>query len=298
LPQAILDAIEPYLKDKLQGLVSAEQVQKILDQILEGKILKTVTTISIERETDLGLIEIEDLGVQHKQFDLLLNCLKARDNDGYRLNMMLVGPAGTGKTMAAANVAKALGMRFGVNGAVDTKYDFLGYTDVNGKVVRTQFREFWEHGGVYLQDELDGSNASALLPWNTGLANHMMPFPDGLIPQHKDCIIICAMNTWGLGATNEFVGRTKLDAATLNRYVPIKWDNDDALEIAISRNDEWTARVQNIRAKAKGIKGIMITPRQSMYGASLLRVGIPQHIVEEMLLKQSMSDEQWNNVRS
>jgi hypothetical protein len=86
----------------------------------------------------------------------------------------------------------------------------------------------------------------------------------------------------------------------LNRYVPIKWDNDEALEVAMGNHDAWVSRVQKIRAnvKSKGFRNIMITPRQSIYGACLLRAGIPQHIVEDMLLKQSMSDEQWNNVRS
>lgn len=297
LQQTIADAIIPYLEGRLKGLVTEQQVSQILDKVLDGRAIRTITTITIEQETENGF-ETRDLGVQHKSFPLLLNCLKARHED-YRLNIMLIGPAGTGKTTAARKVAEALGLRFGFTGAIDTKYDYLGYFDANGKLVRTAFREFWEHGGVWLQDEMDGSNAAALLPLNAGLANHVMAFPDGLVEQHPDCIIICAMNTWGLSATNDFVGRTKLDATTLNRFVPIYWDNDDELEHATAQNTEWTNRVQRVRLsiKAKGIKGVMVTPRQSQYGAALLKVGIPQNIVEDMLLKQSMSDSQWNDVK-
>lgn len=294
---AIGDVIMRYLEGRLKGLVTEEQVSSILDKVLDGRAIRTVTTITIEQETENGF-ESKDIGVQHKSFPLLLNCLKAR-HEGYRLNIMLIGPAGTGKTTAARKVAEALGLRFGFTGAIDTKYDYLGYFDANGKLVRTAFREFWEHGGVWLQDEMDGSNAAALLPLNAGLANHVMAFPDGLVEQHADCIIICAMNTWGLSATNDFVGRTKLDATTLNRFVPIYWDNDDELEHATAKNSDWTKRVQSVRSniKSKGIKGVMVTPRQSQYGAALLKVGIPQNVVEEMLLKQSMSDLQWNDVK-
>ena len=299
LPQAIVDAIVPYLNGRLEGLVTREQVESVIDKILGDRVFRTVTTITVERETDiLELDEVMDLGVQHKKFPRLMQYLKAK-HEGYHLNILLTGPAGTGKTTAARNVAKALGLNFGFMGAISARHEYLGYMNLKGELVRTHFREIWEHGGVFLFDEMDGSNANESLPLNAGLANHIMAFPDGLIPQHPKCIIICAMNTWGLGGNDKFVGRNKLDATTLNRYVKLYWDNDDDMEIALSNNPAWAKRVQTVRANVKrtGTTDVMITSRQSLYGAALLEVGVPQHEVEELLLRESMSETQWNNVK-
>ena len=76
--------------------------------------------------------------------------------------------------------------------------------------------------------------------------------------RHPDFICIAAANTWGLGATNDYVGILKLDAAFLDRFVQIFWDVDEGLEMVTVGDTEWTKVVQGYRAriKAKGIKVI------------------------------------------
>lgn len=56
--------------------------------------------------------ERRNVGTQHRQFEQLLRACSARDHCGNRLNIWLAGPAGAGKTTAAENVAKALGLAF------------------------------------------------------------------------------------------------------------------------------------------------------------------------------------------
>jgi cobaltochelatase CobS len=236
---------------------------------------------------------------QHKNFNLLLKAAQAVDADGHHLNIWLFGPAGTGKTTAARNVARALDLDFKFNSALDTGYKLTGFVDANGRVVRTPFRDAWEHGGVYLFDEVDGSAPSALIEFNAALANGAHSFPDGIIPRHPDCIIIAGANTAGLGGTSEYVGRAKQDAAFLDRFVLIDWPIDEALELAICPNKDWCKRVQAIRQKVKerGIRGVLVSPRASLYGASLLAAGLSQDQVERMTLQKAMTPEQWSQVK-
>jgi hypothetical protein len=180
---------------------------------------------------------------------------------------------------------------------VGDPYALIGYNDANGKYVSTSFRKAWETGGIFLWDEVDSSDPNALLTFNAALANGTAPFPDGCIEKHKDCILVAAANTWGHGATQEYVGRLKMDAAFLKRFAFLEWDYDDALEMNTAPNPAWTKRVQQIRkrVKDKGLR-IMITPRESYIGAQLLAAGIPQHEVELMTLKSGCSADQWAQI--
>ena len=129
------------------------------------------------------------------------------------------------------------------------------------------------------------------------LANGLCMFPDGMVPRHPDCCIILTANTFGTGATNDYVGRLRQDAAFLNRFVTISWPIDEELEAATSPDTKWTKRVQQVRANVakKGIK-VLVTPRATYYGAALLAAGLDQTTVETMTLKAAMTKEQWESV--
>ena len=178
-----------------------------------------------------------DIGMQHESFPLLLRACSARDHRGFRLNIWLTGPTGSGKTTAGENVAKALALPFGSDGSLDADYKVLGFRDANGNIISTQFLKIYENGGIYIADEIDNWLPSALLSLNAALANGWISTPGGLIQRHKDACVIACANTWGLGATGEYVGRTKLDAASLDRFQPkIDWPYDEKLERAIANN--------------------------------------------------------------
>ncbi len=68
-----------------------------------------------------------------------------------------------------------------------------------------------------------------------------------MIAKSSTCVIIAAANTWGMGATSEYVGRMRLDGATLDRFVPLYWGYDESLELATAGNPEWVNRVQTLR---------------------------------------------------
>lgn len=268
-----------------------------LETKVNGIKLQTPTVVELKQEAGPNI----QLGVQHRYFPDLLTMCHARlsaDNDG-RCNVWLFGPAGMGKTTAAKMVAKALNLDFYMQSALETGFQILGYVDAHGKYVTTLFRQCWEHGGVIILDEIDSYLPSAAMALNGALANGACPFADKVVPRHKDCIIIAGANTTGLGGTIEYTGRNKMDAATLDRFVMLDWPIDEALEAHLCPNTAWLAIVRHCReqVQAKQIKGIMVTPRASIYGSALLRAGLSIDRVMASTIKKGMTDAQWQQIK-
>ena len=239
-----------------------------------------------------------DIGLQHERFDILLRACQARLPNGFRPNIWLTGPTGSGKTTAAENVAKALNLDFSADSSLDADYKVIGFRNAQGDLIRTLFRERFEHGGIYLADEIDNWMPSALLSLNSSLANGWCAFPDGMVKRHPDCIIIACANTWGLGATNDYVGRSKLDAASLNRFLPkIDWPVDEKLEHAIAQEMGdvwgWAQLIQRARnsGRAQGLQ-IIISPRDTFTGIALLKVGFEIRDVIDMTFAAGLKPEQ------
>lgn len=245
-----------------------------------------------------------NLGLQHEQFPILLRAVQAKDHRGFRLNVWLTGPTGSGKTSACESVAKALSLSFGSDGSLDADYKVLGFRDANGNIISTQFLDIYENGGIYVADEIDNWMPSALLSLNAALANGWVSSPKGMIQRHKDACVIACANTWGLGATGEYVGRTRLDAASLDRFQPkINWPYDEKMERAIANNQGgeigtlWHETIVSARRKAaaQGLK-IIISPRATFNGISLLNAGFDWLEVIDMTVAAGISAEQKKSI--
>jgi len=301
--------MENELRTKIQNTrleLSPEAKEQI--QILGRESAREmIETLMPPREIVVKRPEINhavNVGRQHKMFETLLKCCTAVDHKGYHLNIWITGPTGSGKTTAAEYVAKALGLEFGFDSSLDNDYKVNGFIDANGHFISTAFIERYKNGGIYVMDEVDNWMPSALLSANAPLANGMMSTPNGVIPRHKDCIIIACANTWGLGATNDYVGRTKLDAATLDRFMPkIDWPYDPDLEMAIAKDiggeigEEWCTKVQyaRLRAKNQGLK-IIVSPRATYNGIGLIKAGFTLTDAAEMTFLAGLSKEQKQTV--
>lgn len=277
--------------------VNMEQVSALVDARL--KTVAADLAAELKRETrrvEVRMMrdaeEFKDMGIQHSLFPMLVKAL------GAGCNVWLFGGAGSGKTTAAENAAKALNLPFYFNGAIDTEYKLLGFIDAQGRIISTAFRKAYENGGVYLFDECDASLAPATLAFNAALANGYADFPDGMVKRHKDFYCIAAGNTWGYGATSDYIGRNKLDSAFLDRFIRLNWTYDEQLERAVAANDEWVDYVQGCRQRAaeKGLK-VVISPRASIHGAKLLAAGFKRSDVIDLTLKNGMTPDQWNNVK-
>jgi cobaltochelatase CobS len=239
-------------------------------------------------------LRIERIEGAHKTFPTLLRAMSSRQSDGYHPNILLVGPTGSGKTHAVREAAKHLGLQFFTNGAISMDYQLIGFRDASGHYHETPFRKAFDKPAVYLFDEIDSSDNSPLLALAGALANGHFAFPDTEVCRHSDSVIIAAGNTWGHGATADFVGRQKLDAAIRSRFpVRIHWDYDETLEAQICGNAEWASQVQAIRAKARkaGLK-IVIDPRITIAGAALIAAGCSLQEAAELTYLADLTPDQ------
>jgi cobaltochelatase CobS len=272
--------------------INPETVARIVDERITAA-LANIPTIKVECQSPRAVTVSE--GRHHPVFVKVLKAASARQTDGFAPNIWLAGPTASGKTHLAKSVSKALALDFHAHGAMLMGFELLGFVDAGGTYHATPFRRAFEHGGVVLLDELDAWDPSATLALNAALANGLASFPDGkMVPRHPDCIVIGAGNTWGAGATAEFVGRAKLDAAFLSRF-PVRFalDYDPELEQHIAGNAAWAMHVQSARAKARaaGLK-VIIDPRVSVAGAALVAAGFSIREAAEQTYLANLSADQ------
>ena len=275
------------IKQSLHGI--KDELQSRLDSLESTKKLEVVLTKGKSKKT----IEI---GHVHCQFETLLKTAQVQTSNG-RLNVWLAGPAGSGKTTAAMQVAKSLDLQFQFNGSLDTEHKLLGFIDAQGRIVSRPFRQVFSNGGIYLFDEIDASLPSALLAFNAALANGYCDFPDKLVKRHPDCVIIAGANTYGSGASGHYIGRNKQDGAFLDRFVTIEWDTDENLELLTAPNQNWTRFVQAVRKYilSHGIHAI-VSPRASYFGSGLLEQGLELNTVINMSVKKGIPKTIWDQI--
>ena len=226
----------------------------------------------------LGNNERNELeGIQHNMFAKVLSTISNGNH------LYLVGPAGTGKSTIAENASQALGLGFSSKScsSQSTEASLLGYMSATGGYVGTSFRTAYETGQVFLLDEVDNGNPNILTVLNSALSNSFMAFPDGMVTRHKNFVLVATANTFGNGATAEYVGRNALDKAFLDRFVSLNIDYDADIEQAMldsvkgldgNIGTHWLQVVRKARANVAnyGLK-VVVSPRATLAGAKLLR---------------------------
>jgi MoxR-like ATPase len=154
-------------------------------------------------------------------------------------NILLIGPAGCGKTMLAEQLARLLSVPFGSVSCTMgmSESQLLGWllpsNGGNYEYRASPMVKLAQQSSVFLFDELDAADNNTLLIVNSLLANGFVSVPQSLdtpmIERHVDSIIIANANTMA-GATADYAGRTVLDAATLDRFYPIVMGYDESYE--------------------------------------------------------------------
>jgi len=212
----------------------------------------------------------------HKEMPILLDLARARKN------IFIYGPTGCGKSHVCKQVAGVLeldyrfisctaGMSEGNVGgrslpAQPDKAELMStYKDLlKSKIdkqaaatlaaaltsgfsyVISEFVHCYEHGGIFLLDEMDAADSNVLLFINSALANGHAAVPsrpkNPYAVRHADFVCMAAANTPGTGGDREFTGRTKLDGATLDRFQvgKVRFDYDRELERKLCVDNEGT----------------------------------------------------------
>lgn len=159
--------------------------------------------------------------------------------------VMLVGPTQAGKGYLTKNIAENRGVQYGsVPLSAGTSISWLFGRNMPKGFVSTDFIRCYQDGGVFLFDEMDAADSNLLLGVNDALSNGELSNPviDERIVKHHDFIPLAAANTWGLGADVDYVGRERLDMATLERWrmgrIEISYDRNLQKRIAEDESGE------------------------------------------------------------
>lgn len=228
------------IKDEVKT-ATADVKQQLHDDVTKAvvKDLKMLKPLQVV----LNKVELAaDPSLKHELTPIVLNYIAAR------VPVLLVGQAGSGKTHIAVNCAQILGLpHYSISVNEQTsKSDFLGYTDATGKAVVTNFRKAYETGGVFIIDEIDAGNPNILTVINSALSNDFCPFPDAMVPRHKDFVAVCTANTYGEGESLQYIGRNILDSATRDRFATVAIGYSDLLEKTLLPN--YFSFVRELRA--------------------------------------------------
>jgi cobaltochelatase CobS len=197
------------------------------------------------------------------------------------MNIMLVGPAGSGKTYFAAQVAKALGRPFSANscsaGMSESQLSgwLLPVADAGKFVfVASSFVNAYENGGVHLIDEIDAADPNTLVFVNQALANGHFFLPqrheNPEVKRHPDFVCIAAANTFGTGGDRMYVGREQLDAATLDRFWMIEIGYDETLEDRLC-DETVVAWGRELRAKVAALRLRRVVSTRKLIEASKMK---------------------------
>ncbi len=294
LKQLIGDSLNKVTEEAKQTVTDTQNFVKEEITKLKEVVNKNIELYNTDKPliVNLGTIEKPKNKLVHKAFKTIIKILQSAKRK--EKNIMLVGEAGSGKTKLVSDVADAMKLKFYPMsvGQQTTKSDLLGFINAHGEYVTSPIREAYEKGGVLLLDEFDAAHPGVVTILNSLLANGHCSFPDKIVEKNEKFVCICACNTYGKGANIEYVGRNRLDAATLDRFIVIDVDYDTKLEKKLCGNEQWYEIIKQIRSNAKknGIK-VIISPRATMDGADLLENGFSmKEVIEMTILKGANSD--------
>jgi MoxR-like ATPase len=181
--------------------------------------------------------------------------------------------------------------------------------------VPSPFVTAYEEGAyVFLFDEVDAASPDMLVILNGALANGGFTVPQRFtapyVRRGDDLSLMGAANTTG-GADDSYSARSPIDKATLNRFYPIFWPHDDALESYMmglpsrqrywtpqgvtewtGKDAEWVKSSQAAKAWCATVRGVIernklahvFSSRQSMMYQAALRAGCTHAEVRTDLL--------------
>jgi cobaltochelatase CobS len=296
-----------------QQNVNAGQVKSIIAEVVPDMVADAVIAATLHLNPVLR-IEVRDrVAEQVNPVPGVANAALPDIIEGAAagLNILMVGPMGTGKSFMAKQVGAALDLPVREISLTPQTAEsrLFGYMDAQGNYVRTAFRDWWEHGGVFHFDELDNGHASIMAGINAAMAkcrddDAELEFPDGRVPKAPRTIGLASANTYGRGPDRQYL-RQPLDAATLDRFEPIPVPYDKQVELSAcmstglesAKVDKTLGYVRHLRDRAESARlPLMLGLRRSHAVCQWQAIGrTPQRAVE-ISLRRDISESDWRKV--
>jgi energy-coupling factor transporter ATP-binding protein EcfA2 len=298
IPSNPFAAIDPYVKALIESEVG-ERVKALeevvtkpqptpldegrVTEIAKGLIAELATGFTNVRITVASMPEVLFEGRAHPALKEILELIAA----GERF-FMLVGPAASGKSTLARQVAEALKRSYCAFAVTQTvqREDILGVRAHNLTAGTVSYKgtaivETWEANGVICLDEMDRGDANTLCCLNS-IEQGALYVPrtaeeGGPLARSDKAIIIGTANTFGTGANRVYVGANQLDAAYLDRWYTIEVGYDAAVEHAVCGGDEVAQQTvtaieaARTRANAASVRR-PLTTRMARRAALLMRL--------------------------
>jgi len=288
------DKLAALLSGMVKPAIDADQINETVNKAIDERLKELdapVKTLIIHNSSHVELSEHT-----HPAFD---ECLLYA---GLRQAIMLVGPAGTGKTFLAQQVAKSLAMPFAsisctVGMSESALTGRLIPTGEGGKFEyqESDFIRLYEKGGVFLFDEMDAADANVMMLVNQALANggFFVSHRTGktFVKRHPDFVCIGAANTFGNGGNIVYAGRERLDAATLDRFeqLPVGYDKEfeDSISVPEIRDFAWNVRA---RIETNRLRRVMST-RRIIAMSQQFKAGLPLETIKARYFASWSEDE-------
>lgn len=296
LEEILLEQLKPEVLNIVNEYAeSSEEVREFLlrnvNESIKEVVEKYVNELGISiRTINITLKDgevVSNTDLVHEQFEDVLFFAQLK------IPLLLTGPAGAGKNVIVKQVAKSLNLHLYRCTSPQDNFEFKGYKDMNGIFQTTEFYNAFTKGGIFLLDEMDTSISNALVCINDAISNGEFEFTSGVEKMHEDFRIIATANTWGNGRSFEYIGRNRIDGATLDRFVGINVTYDKSLEQTLYPDNDILEVFWNLREAAddEEIRQIFST-RGIKYSYTAKCNGLDQRkIVKYCVIKSLQKDD-------
>jgi hypothetical protein len=317
-PADLLRRAMEAMKSRTPAAIDESVVRRIANEEIDKRPVPAPAASESRREHVITLTrrEMPDLtlsGRQHYRFPLIVASITAE------VPILITGPAGSGKTSAALNAAKLLGlhavpMSFS---PMTTEAALVGFVDAGGTYRQTGFVDAFRNGAVFVADEFDAARPDVAIKLNSAVGNRILTLPTGeIVEAHQNFQFVACANTYGTGPDATYTGRNRLDGATLDRLFTLAFPHDDGLEAALVGVEvesppcdlasggavtavEWLATVQGVRELLdESGEDVVISQRATLMGVALASVGVGRDWLFEGLLLKGLRGTTRNAVES
>lgn len=235
-------ALKVYDRLKNDTLQQSQIEDLVRDTIAKMDIHKHIIVVEDKRVDPATTTEVNEAA--HKCLPELMGVINAG------CWAAIVGPTGGGKTLACFQIARLLGykiVRIKKMHKHLAPHELIGFLDAGGNYKKGSWTDAilgYEHNpmsgypncdepktepAMVIVDEMDKANENVMMLIKD-LASGVISMPYGQQRVNPKVMVVATMNTWGQGATREYVGAQAQDAALLNEFNFVEWGYDTDFE--------------------------------------------------------------------